>query len=365
MGKPEASVLEALIAGICIAASVTLIIGVLLLRAAEFDDVARLFYRYTTTAAVLGGAVLTLRCLSAVLWLGIRSRLRASPFAASRVWVSDWWRRGGAAHFIWPLLTFATLMTGFNAFKQAVLPMAGMHYDELFAAIDQWMFLGNDPGLLLHEWMGSPAISRWLDAVYHAWFLPMSVGVAVVAVFAGDRMRMRYMLTYVAIWVVLGVAMAYALPAAGPCFWADFVAPGRFDPLMNTLYEHQAALGPDVEIAALKYQQTLLTAWGSSELRVGRGISAMPSVHNALAVLFALAAFQYRRWLGVVFGLFAFLIWIGSIYLGWHYAIDGLVGGGAAAVFWWLSGKMIRDKSTYPEKGMSSVIGIRRSAGGT
>src|SRR3546814_5985014 len=51
----------------------------------------------------------------------------------------------------------------------------------------------------------------------------------------------------------------------------------------------------------------------------------MPSVHNGLAALFAIAAFRLWRPLGWVVAAYAALIWVGSIHLGWHYAIDGMV----------------------------------------
>jgi membrane-associated phospholipid phosphatase len=64
------------------------------------------------------------------------------------------------------------------------------------------------------------------------------------------------------------------------------------------------------------------------------GISAMPSIHLAMATLFAFLAFEVRKWLGWVFVGYTALILIGSIILGWHYAIDGYSGIILASIIW-------------------------------
>ena len=49
--------------------------------------------------------------------------------------------------------------------------------------------------------------------------------------------------------------------------------------------------------------------------------------------------------------MFTFLIFLGSIHLGWHYAIDGYFGAALAVVCWWLTGRLIdwhRQKIALP-----------------
>jgi hypothetical protein len=71
------------------------------------------------------------------------------------------------------------------------------------------------------------------------------------------------------------------------------------------------------------------------------GIAAMPSVHVALPVLYALAAWKLHRRLGILFGAYALLIFLGSVHLGWHYAVDGYVTLLIVPMVWWLSGKAL------------------------
>ena len=80
--------------------------------------------------------------------------------------------------------------------------------------------------------------------------------------------------------------------------------------------------------------------YGGDTLMIGGGISAMPSVHNGLAALFAFAAFRINRKAGWAMAAYAALIWIGSIHLGWHYAIDGIVSIALAWGIWRGAGRI-------------------------
>jgi membrane-associated phospholipid phosphatase len=73
----------------------------------------------------------------------------------------------------------------------------------------------------------------------------------------------------------------------------------------------------------------------------------MPSVHNGLAFLFALAAWHVSRPLGCLFGAYALVIWIGSIHLGWHYGLDGVVSVALTIGIWRVCGR-IADRLERP-----------------
>jgi hypothetical protein len=72
------------------------------------------------------------------------------------------------------------------------------------------------------------------------------------------------------------------------------------------------------------------------------GISAMPSVHVAAAVLFALVGWQVGRAMGIGFTIYALVILTGSVHLGWHYAVDGYLSAAAVLLLWAASGPLIR-----------------------
>lgn len=286
-----------------------------------------------------------------LLWLLFDQRPRpgrptVSPATVIRRWLQRRLTGDGGAALFWPPLLFATLMTTFNAFKQRVLPQAGFGLDEAFAQADRLLFLGVDPWRITHGVFSSPAATWAIDRAYHGWFVPMALGVVLCAWLprSSFRLRARYLLSYVAVWTVLGSVLAYLLPAAGP--WHLAVTQGAasdFTPLMAQLMADQAAVQLRLEpesLNALANQAMLLRVHEQHGLAMGGGISAMPSIHNALAVLFALAAGQMNRRFGAVMWGYAALIWIGSIHLGWHYAVDGLVAGLLTCAIWRLCDRL-------------------------
>ena len=251
------------------------------------------------------------------------------------------WERDRFASLFWPPLLFAVLMASFNAFKQMILPAAGFALDPAFAAADKMLFLGNDPWRVTHAMLGSPNATWLVDRAYHAWFVPMSLGVLLCAWLPAStyRVRNQYLLSYVAIWIGIGSLLAFMMPSSGPCYYENFHGSyASFAELKARLVAAQSAAGAN--LTALANQAGLLRMFGGDTLAVGAGISAMPSVHNGLAVLFAIAAWRVNKWLGAVLAAYAVLIWIGSIHLGWHYALDGLFAAALTFAIWWAAGRV-------------------------
>jgi hypothetical protein len=311
----------------------------------QFTD---LFLTYATGSVTLWLVVGTMAMFVEIFRRMRQSGQEAFLFAFLRESLEARWKRDRGAALLWPPLLFAAMIASFNSFKQMVLPVAGFGSDPWLARADRLLFFGHDGWRVTHFLFGSPQATRLIDSLYHGWFLPMAIGVILCAWLPAStyRLRTQYLLSYVAVWIGLGSILALVFPSAGPCFYSHFVgAAPEFDSLTRRLNEIQALNGEP--LMALHNQAYLLKTFAGDRLSLGGGISAMPSVHNGLAFLFALAAWRVNRPLGLIFGAYAAVIWVGSIHLGWHYGLDGVVAVALTLWIWRVCGR-IADRLERP-----------------
>jgi hypothetical protein len=210
--------------------------------------------------------------------------------------------------------------------------------DPAFTELDRLIHLGRLPWELLQPVLGYPAVTRTIDVLYILW-LPLNAGVLVWQGWSRRGDRSRFFLSYMLVYIVLGTAAAIALSAAGPCYYQAVTGrPSPYAPLMAYL----TALDVDQPLIALRVQRTLWENYATGRNMPFVGISAMPSVHVAVAVLFALIGWRTSKWLGWFFTAYAFVVLIGSVHLGWHYAVDGYASILGALAIWAGVGLLLR-----------------------
>jgi hypothetical protein len=88
---------------------------------------------------------------------------------------------------------------------------------------------------------------------------------------------------------------------------------------------------------SLRLQNYLAEGYLQHQEVLGAGISAMPSMHVAVVALYVLAARHYGRVALMLASFLYLLIFVGSVHLGWHYAVDGLFSTLGMAVIWRLT----------------------------
>jgi PAP2 superfamily len=233
----------------------------------------------------------------------------------------------------------------FGIFKQFVLPLRGFPLDPALDMIDRLLFLGHDPWRVTHALLPSFYAAVFFDRLYSLW-MPMMAAFPLFVVIAlknpGDRVRLIG--CWLISWIVIGGLAAWILGSAGPCYYTALIGPHAGFADLHVLLTQQAALASHagLPIAALDFQPMLLAAYNSGEYAPAGGISAAPSMHVAMATLFAIGGFRVGRWLGWAMVAFTAAIWIGSVHLGWHYAVDGLISVVLMLGIWRASALLVR-----------------------
>ena len=240
----------------------------------------------------------------------------------------------------------------YGMFKQYVLKDRGFPFDPLLAEADRYLFFGQDGWQVMHDLFGSLWFTLVLDRAYGFWLpILMFCPVLWAAIVTDPWVRGRLIACWLAVWVLVGGVAAWLLASAGPMYYPHFIGPS---PSFQALHDRIVELGS----LARRQGETLATPFGhvmlmnryqSGHYMPGFGISAMPSVHVSMAALFAIGGYVIHRWLGHLLLAYAVLIWIGSVYLGWHYALDGILGAALTYGIWKLSAKLaatFADRST-------------------
>ncbi len=242
-----------------------------------------------------------------------------------------------------PILVLMPLFASAYTFlKASILVVNPAILDVQLAEWDRFLHGGLDPWLLLQPVLGFPAATSAVNFLYQLWFFVM-VAVWLWQAFSlsDRRLRMRFFIAFLASWALLGTVAAMLMPSVGPCYYGRATGiPDPFVPLMD--YLRQAA--EHYPVWALDVQEGLWSDYQTSRVAAGSGISAMPSMHVSSAYLLALAGWRADRRIGIALWAFAAAILIGSVHLGWHYAIDGYAAIAGTWLIWWGAGRIVDDR---------------------
>lgn len=233
-----------------------------------------------------------------------------------------------------PIIVFTPMLFSiFTAAKSSIPDINPFSWDKAFAAADLWLHGGTLPWEWLRPVIERPLAVAFFSYVYSLWYVSVPVFLVWQA-FSLSRLRVRaqYLMSFFLCWFVLGNGMALLFSSAGPCFYGRLMPDERdpFAPLMALLHDADKVF----PVWSLAVQDTLWTVFSTGGTIPGDGISAMPSLHVSIAVLMALTAHRIWKPFGVVMAVFAVLVMVGSVVLGWHYAIDGYVAAGATVAIW-------------------------------
>jgi membrane-associated phospholipid phosphatase len=203
----------------------------------------------------------------------------------------------------WLVLTIGPLM--YVELRWIIAGFGAPHRDAVVIMWERALFPG-DPSATLAPRNPSLALSEALHLAYAAYYL--LVYLPPIALYLRGR-RDAFVATMLALTIVYGVCfVTYALfPVDGPRY---LVGP---------------ADAPDGPVRAFVLQ---LLDRGSS-----RG-TAFPSSHVAASIVASLCALQHQRRVGAVVALVTAGLTVATVYGGFHYAVDALVGVILGIVAW-------------------------------
>ncbi len=310
-------------------------IGMMILKYFDYDEFANLHSRYlliyTRTVLLVIGYFLIL----AVHWFArvlakiiekTTGRVRRKNKEIKRV---DWFIQ--VPGFIIIVTTIPLFLTIFTNLKQVIPNMNEFSWDQRFMMIDFIIHGENHPWELIQPFLGYPSITNALDVIYITWFYILYFFIIWMGFSRRRRLRAQFFLSITISWVIIGTILATLFSSAGPCFYQNVTGDG--DSYRN-LMDYLVKIHEQKFLFAIIFQNALWESYKINYVGVFSGISAMPSIHVATSVIFSLVAWKVRPVLGITFFLYALIIQVGSVHLGWHYAVDGYLGAILMVLVW-------------------------------
>jgi len=287
---------------------------------------------------LLLGALL-LDMLPRALWLSKLHPAKMWPIVTER-W-HEHWNRDRIALVVMGLVCFYITYVSYRNLKSFLPEAIGLRdYDRPLHLLDQALFFGEEPALVLHDLLGSGIAAHILSTIY-LWFLPMVPLVLTGWLIWSRNISFGYWFaTSQCLAWSFGTASYYALPTTGPGFeyawlYEDLDDTGASQ-LMDSLYTGREAV-----------------MWAGFENAV-QSVAGFASLHVAITMLVALMA-QYTikaRWVHWALWVNFAITIVATLYFGWHYIADDIAGVAIAVLSFYLGG--IASGQKFDRHGLSS-----------
>jgi hypothetical protein len=314
----------------------------------EFIHVITITYSlFTKSVMLLGvmGLVYYARCFfrPREKGLGLSERLKQATERLEKT-TDKYFSAEVFAHGCMGLVVLAEAMMFF--FQKSLIPVLNpYHWDPLLSGADKALHFGHFPHDLISPFIKDLHLQGVLEDSYLLWFIMMYGALAFNLFWDRDlKRRMQFLWTFFLTWVICGSAMALAFSSVGPVFFHNFY-PLLADPY-HDLVSYFNAQGKTV-FPLVYNTRDLLMEWATNGKIVNpNAISAMPSMHVAIAWL----AVLYTRRIGRKTFLLALAFWasimLGSVFFGFHYAVDDYVSVLTVSLIWRAAGRGLERR--YP-----------------
>lgn len=239
----------------------------------------------------------------------------------------------------------AVLPLDFFFIQKALQPVINPYsWDPVFARWDRIVHFGHAPNdVAVAVAKHVDFLGTLLDLSYLAWFGVMfSVLFFNLMVDRDLKRRLRYLWVFILSWLVVGSLLADMLSSVGPVFYHVFypMLPDPYEAMRAYVEKNGAA---DFPVAFMS--RGFLIRWATNGRLINPNVmSAMPSMHMAVAWLNVLYGFRVNRWLGLFTGVFALMIYGATMLFGFHYGLDIYASVVVVSIMWWISGRIANRK---------------------
>ena len=255
--------------------------------------------------------------------------------------VRDHWTRERLTLVVMGLVCFYITYVSYRNLK-SYLPfvMGDTTYDRELHIVDKALFLGAEPGSVLHAVLGTSVSAHVLSAIY-LWFLPL-VPLALTGwlIWSRNISFGYWFATSQCVAWTLGTASYYALPTLGP----GFEYPWLYGDLANT---------PTSDLMESLFYARVGVRLDGVENAV-QSTAGFASLHTAITLLVALMV-QYTlrsRLLHWIFWVNFAITIIATLYFGWHYVADDIAGILIALIAFYVGG--IASGQKFERHGLAS-----------
>lgn len=271
-----------------------------------------------------------------------RWRAGDGPVASVRGVLRDRWSRRRLRVVVIGLVSFYATYLSYRNLKSFLPFLVDQNQDATLMDLERSIFGGNDPGVLLHDLLGTGVAAHALSAVYlfYLAFIPISLGAALIL--ASNPVPGMWWVTALGINWTLGVISYYIIPAMGPAF---------ADPALVQGLPHTGVSALQESLWSAR-REVLMNPDSTSQVQ---SIAAFASLHTSVVFSAAVIAHYVRvpRLLRASLWVFLGLVVLSTMYFGWHYIIDDVAGlfiggiavliGAAATGHWHLLWRRVAD----------------------
>lgn len=213
------------------------------------------------------------------------------------------------------------LVCGYTLLKGTIPVLVPYWADGMFAQWDLALHGGVAPWELSHRlsaYIDTDGAVRTYSGFWGAFAFSFPAFLALCD--QDDMRKMRFLALYALAWIVIGNVFATVFSSVGPIYIDRYYGGDSFAPMIASLKELTFP-GTSVDALQTRLWEALITDDGMAT--GGAAISAFPSMHVAIAVVWAIYMTERSRFFAPVAIGFAVTIIFLSVYTGWHYAVDG------------------------------------------